>query len=1088
MAITATQEKFIQLFSDYMARDDKAYPALSDFMKSLNLDKLRQCLSSYFDVFRRYALKDKKSLRVFYELSLLAVKSDVYFALRYEALTSVKLNLWFERHALLDKKQKDHLTSQIKNKKAALSATQKQFIKVFDDALKRHIYKPVSDYIFKLLKGAQLKECLLVYIEISAKYPDTDHNSLEVFFGLASLTLAKSDAFFAADFERWIKAVGTPWETRYSQLVKRQKDELDRQIVEKKKGMKLSPDVKAVVADEKRKTVAQTPVQKEFVKVFDKYMADPKHDQKIISEFILGIKKNQFQQLRECLVAYLDASARYPDNDKASLSIFYGIAGRVIGLGDAYYTYKFVFLTQNAGTVWARRYSALEQWQKNDLQLEADKKTNKATGTTRFIDEFKLSYFKKNHKDPDLKALRAFEPDVASEHKSKLLEVLRRCDRTFNLIELQDFLKAFDDLANLFQAQKDIVTFITLLKWCRDASDLGQRVRDELYWYGIQALYQLAINERPTVYIKGFSEEERQFLINIGSRPNPYFNDFEQRLEYMIWKRQGRSEITGISKAHAALLLIADKYRITLVPMAEAQRVRTLVESLRRDRPTSIDELRIPINSPMAPNTKLRIGQTVGNIFIIWWDSNKNTVYVEVNGLGRVLFSMGAYYRLGQLYQDDALYGQIWRNTQHLMVLIPAFFEVLGYLPDLVSGGFGGLVKSVVVNYVAGEVSEQVFGNSVAGQIVTTVATGAAVGHLTKAKGLDDVIDDEARLLAQAGESAAGKGAAAVRQAEAQVVRAAEDLGTQRGAKLIGSADDVAEQAAKAESKIGTKLTGGADQPPPPTQKLLPAGKVSGSAQVTALATGLDPSQVQSISDVLNVRFTGMRGFGIAWNHIATRNAEQIRRVQELFGTNLSKREIAAAARETFGDIRTQFWFYVGTSNDLAAREIRDQLSHAGFFVPRDGTAPFVRLQPQQVNFVHPDGSPAVGASVKPPPGGTYEFKLDVDHIDELGQSPAKAFSSRNLRLTPSEENRIFLNQTYMRDPSIPDARLTVGRNTSRAGKMVGDPNYKGRSPHRGLLPEQAGDAASQAAAADARAAIDEALRRLEQSTADDVF
>ncbi|AOY57258.1 hypothetical protein [Desulfococcus multivorans] len=1083
MVITATQEKFLQLFSEYMVRHERAYRPLADFMNRLKFEQVRECLSSYLDVFKRYDLRDKYSLRIFYELSLLAVKEDVYFALRYEVLTAVKGNLWFERHAALENKQRNQLLSKVKQKKRALSWTQKEFIRIFDDAMKRHIYKPVSDYIFKLMKGTQLQECLLVYIEVSARYPDTDHNSLAVFFGLSSLAIHKSDAFFAARFDKWISTAGTPWETRYSQLTDREQKILKSDIAGKTKGMKVSSGAKPADIGEKRKTVSQTAVQKKFVKLFKQYMTDPKHDQRIISEFIFGIRKNEFQKLRECMIAYLEASAEYADNDTNSLRIFYGISGRVIGLGDAYYTFKYVYLTNAVGTVWAKRYAALSKDQKADLGREIDKKK----GEARFIDEFKFAYYQKNQKDPNLKALRAFEPVVNKEQKKLLRDVSGRCDRAFNLHKIQDLLKAFDDLADLFKAQNDPATFLVMLKWCRDASDMTPWVRDEIYWYGIQALFQLAVNTRTLTYLKGFSEEERQFLIHIGAKPNPYFHDFEERLEYMVRMQQGRSIITEISKAHLALLLIADQYRIHLVPMAEAQRVRRLVETLRTDSPRSIDELQIPINSPMAPNTKLRIGQTVGNIFIIWWDGDKGVVYVEVNGIGRILFSMGSYIRLGQIYQNDAIYGEIWRNTRHLMMLIPAFFEVLGYLPDLASGGFGGLVKSVVVNYVAGEVSQRVFGDSTAGQIVTTLATGAAVGHLTKGRGIEDVVDDEARLLSHSGESAAGKSTAAVRQAEADVVRAAEDLGAQRGATLLSSADDVAQQAARTESKVGTKLTGSADQPPPPSQKLLP-GKVSGSAELTALATGLDPAQVQSIADVLNVRFTEMRGFSTAWNHIATQNAQRIRAVQELFGTNLTKREIAAAARDTFDDIRTQFWFYVGISDDLAAREIRDQLSHAGFFIPRDGTAPFVRLQPQQVNLVHPDGSPAAGSSVKPPPGGTYEFRLDVDHIAELGQQPAKAFSSGNLRLTPSQENRIFLNQTYMRDPSLPDARLTVGRGTSRAGKMLGDPEYKGRSPHKGLLPPAGGDAMSRAAAADARAAIDEALRRLEQSPADDVF
>ncbi len=93
MALTESQEKFLKLFGEYMGRHEKAYKPLSEFISQLDVEKVRQCVSSYFDVFKRYGLKDPYSLRVFHNLLLRGVKEDVYFALRYEALTSTKGNL-----------------------------------------------------------------------------------------------------------------------------------------------------------------------------------------------------------------------------------------------------------------------------------------------------------------------------------------------------------------------------------------------------------------------------------------------------------------------------------------------------------------------------------------------------------------------------------------------------------------------------------------------------------------------------------------------------------------------------------------------------------------------------------------------------------------------------------------------------------------------------------------------------------------------------------------------------------------------------------------------------------------------------------
>src|SRR5918993_1406147 len=105
MALTATQEEFLKLFREYMVRHDRAYKPLSDFMKTLSGDKVRHCLSSYLDVFAQYNRRDKHSLRIFYELALLGIKDDVYFAVRYDVLASTPGKLYFERNAALDKKQ-----------------------------------------------------------------------------------------------------------------------------------------------------------------------------------------------------------------------------------------------------------------------------------------------------------------------------------------------------------------------------------------------------------------------------------------------------------------------------------------------------------------------------------------------------------------------------------------------------------------------------------------------------------------------------------------------------------------------------------------------------------------------------------------------------------------------------------------------------------------------------------------------------------------------------------------------------------------------------------------------------------------------
>lgn len=121
-------------------------------------------------------------------------------------------------------------------------------------------------------------------------------------------------------------------------------------------------------------------------------------------------------------------------------------------------------------------------------------------------------------------------------------------------------------------------------------------------------------------------------------------------------------------------------------------------------------------------------------------------------------------------------------------------------------------------------------------------------------------------------------------------------------------------------------------------------------------------------------------------------------------------------------------------------------------------------------------------------PQGTRDVRLNIDHIEELGAQAMPAFSPNNYQLVFERENTAMLNQIHSQDPFQPDARLTSGRGTSRAGKLRGDPNYKGRAPKAGLISDRGGGALSDAAAVDANAAIDEALRRMDLGAPQDVF
>src|SRR5437868_5067069 len=109
------------------------------------------------------------------------------------------------------------------------------------------------------------------------------------------------------------------------------------------------------------------------------------------------------------------------------------------------------------------------------------------------------------------------------------------------------------------------------------------------------------------------------------------------------------------------------------------------------------------------------------------------TAYVECRGLEKVLFVIyetDYAHQLGDLTTAH-FYDAVYEGTEGLLVLIPAFFQILSYLPDLVSGGLAGLVKSIVVQCVINEGTEAVLGDGPEAQAVA-MSLSIATGHWTQ--------------------------------------------------------------------------------------------------------------------------------------------------------------------------------------------------------------------------------------------------------------------------------------------------------------------------------------------------------------------
>jgi len=501
-----------------------------------------------------------------------------------------------------------------------------------------------------------------------------------------------------------------------------------------------------------------------------------------------------------------------------------------------------------------------------------------------------------------------------------------------------------------------------------------------------------------------------------------------------------------------------------------------------------------------------------------------------MKGLERVLFECESYHQLGRLYDQDVTWGEIRRGTEHLLELIPLFFEIMGYLPDLVSGGLTGLAKAAFSNYVGGMVADTLADGNLGVSIAASTAISMALHGRPKADDFDRALEQGLRKIAERGPDALARALAeiklpkhlsklgsnlleettrefaqkaddAARLAGADVARAADSaLGQVRG-RAAEEVDEWIEQLQKvtaeaesarvnAEPRViegANKATDAAETagkpamdavPPPdranaPPQKLLEAPKFKPSELDTAKASGLRPDQVRALGNLLGQRFDGanMRKFLGPWNKVRARYAREIQEVFDMLEAADSRatgrrqgaarrarvlrydlKQVSEQAREVFGNIRDDFWVAIRDAQGGTELELKQLLEEAGIVFLGDAKAPVVTMRTQT---------------------GYGNVRLNIDHIQELSQQPAEAFSAKNFRLTLQDENTIVLNQIHAQDPFQADVRKTWGRGTSRAGKLIGNPNYRGRSPIGGLLPDPANPSVSSQAAADARTSIE---------------
>ena len=715
--MSARTTEFIAHYRKYMEPTGSS-SALFEFIDVLRFDDARDCTLAYFDLDKEYLHARPKARVVFLKLALRSLdQGDVYFALRIEIWIATHGTPWQKHYEELQGKERASLDKQIARRKGSLSPVQRWFIEKFDRYMHRKAtQQQIEAGLSKYKQYEPWWECLQAYVEVSQAYKQSnERESLLIFLGLSRGTLWRAAANITHTYESYINGARVVWQERFQALKTYEqeairKDIKDRKtiredIVYKDKTYKNIPtgtyQFDPVAPEKDRKDESQgepglNKIQQEFVRLFLQFMRQG--DRKAMNELQGWLEKRNAKERQDCVQAYLKAADKhYPTDTDRSRSIFFGVVAMALARGGAYYAFKVDSWSQAAGTTFGRRFAGLTPTDQGRLKERIRDELRRA----RVIDDVKAAYYAKHQKDPDEKALRTFEPTSNAEQENLLSNALSSCEVAVNVSNENsgdNFAKAFDVFSAVMRAQKDPLTMVLLLKRCRERHALQTTFRHLFYLYGVGLLYMMALRGRPVVYKNGFDEEEARWLMDAIEGRNRYYDDFAVQLAYVIQKRMGEPKLTEMCKAEGLLHVYAERFRLQLTPTLEAAGLRGMVEELWRTKGDAVRAIRIPIQSSRDGTKILRVGQTIGKFYILWWDAYHGTAYLLVEGFDQVVFETRGT-RLAAIYDDDAIYGEIARRTSHLLVLIPLLFEILSYLPDLVSGGLTGLIKGIVLDY-----------------------------------------------------------------------------------------------------------------------------------------------------------------------------------------------------------------------------------------------------------------------------------------------------------------------------------------------------------------------------------------------------
>lgn len=717
--LSDAQKNFATLFADYIR--DGAKAKLFAFIDRLDFTELDRCMSLYF-LIDILAKQRERSRTVFTKLAERIAGAKLDAALLVGVLTSTPGKLWRSHYEELEASQKSAIDTIVSRQRAKLPRAQRDFVIAFMKYMK-DTKKPIADLakLTAAMKPADSQASVRLYLLLSGAYEDqAGQRSLDVFYLVSDAALRAGRSTYALEYEKALADRASVLHARFEALG------LDKgQGAARQKSLRAA--IQKAIEDDALKPGARPgegklpPLNKQqakFVQLYRDYVDGGKREQMVAFQHELA--KANGDALAGFVAVYLDDSVRkYGEPpSRRSLEIFFGTLWLALDKSSSFYAVKVNSYIEAKDGLWNRRYEALNILQYgNRLRAKIDEKM----AARRLLDDLKIGFWIKYKRDPKLAELRAFEPISPPPDFKAIDDALSQIDVGAGANSLDSLHKGYSSVAAAIEAHTDPkarwVLVKRMLDWIRQRSSARSRLYCRLaYLQGVGLIYMACAKLYKEGYWNGFDVAEREFFFDIPEgNGDRYVADFAAQIDATCRQRGGRvpkprdpnypnwdpgkndDAYTLLAKAEAGLLLCADRMALPLTPPITAAALRGGVEEAWGKHREALEAIRIRIDGKKAGVVDLRVGQTIGNVYILWWDKRSDTAYVQVKGYGQVVFEADSR-RLGTVYENYQIWGKVAEYTEGIGRAIPFMFQILSYIPDLVSGGMTGLIKSILMD------------------------------------------------------------------------------------------------------------------------------------------------------------------------------------------------------------------------------------------------------------------------------------------------------------------------------------------------------------------------------------------------------